>query len=107
MTNPFQQPTNTYMYTLQPTRTAILTEGPTEAEAASVARHWAYSQELFAHGVLIFGGRTLITTADSFATVVIRADTEEEARAIMEGDPGVRDGIFRTRLYPFQVMLGL
>jgi hypothetical protein len=24
---------------------------------------------------------------------------------VMEGDPGVREGIFRARLFPYQVML--
>lgn len=105
MSNPFLEPTNIYMYTLQPTRLAITTEGPTETEAAIVARHWAHLQDLTARGVLIFGGRTLITTEDCFASVVFRADSEEEARGIMEGDPGVREGIFRARLFPYQVML--
>ena len=36
---------------------------------------------------------------------MIHADSEEEARAVMEGDPGVREGIFRARLFPYQVML--
>ena len=30
------------MYTLQPIRLAITAEGPTEAETAIVALHWAY-----------------------------------------------------------------
>jgi hypothetical protein len=40
-----------------------------------------------------------------FADVVFRADSEEKARAVMEGDPGVRGGIFRARLFPYQVIL--
>ncbi len=90
MSNPFLEPTNIYMYmyTLQPTRLAITTEGLTETEAAIVARHWAHLQDLTARGVLIFGDRTLITTEHCFASVVFRADSEEEARGIMEGDPG-------------------
>ena len=65
----------------------------------------AYSQDLRARGILIFAGRTLVTDEDCFASVVIHADSEEEARAVMEGDPGVREGIFRARLFPYQVML--
>ena len=67
-------------YTLQTTRLAITTEGPTEGETAIVARHWAYLQDLTARGILIFGGRTLVTTEDWFASVEFRADSEEKAR---------------------------
>ena len=105
MSNPFLEPTKVYMYTLRPTRLAITTEGPTEAEAAIVARHWAYLQQLLARGILIFGGRTLVTNEDCFASIVFRADSEEKARAVMEADPGVQGGIFSARLFPYQVML--
>jgi uncharacterized protein YciI len=105
VSNPFLQPTGIYMYTLKLTRPAITTEGPTEAEAAIVARHWAYLQDLTSRGILIFAGRTLVSNEGSFASVVFRADSEEKAQSVMEGDPGVREGIFRARLFPYQVML--
>jgi uncharacterized protein YciI len=70
-----------------------------------VARHWAYLQDLAAGGILIFGGRTLVTKEDCFASVVIHADSEEKTRAVMEGDPWVCEGIFRARLFPYQVLL--
>ncbi len=105
MSNPFLEPTNVFMYMLKPTRLAITTEGPTEAEIPDVARHWAYLQELTARGILIFAGRTLVTTEEGFASVVFRADSEEDALAIMEGDPGVQERIFRARLFPYQALL--
>ena len=83
----------------------MLTGGSTDAEKALAAQHWAYSQDLLAKGIVIFGGRTLITTEDSFASVVIRASSEEEAQAIMAGDPAVQGGLFRARLFPYQPML--
>lgn len=83
----------------------MLTEGATEAEKVLAARHWAYSQKLLAKKIVIFAGRTVDKTADSFATCVIRASSEEEARAIMEGDPAVEAGLFRARLFPYQPML--
>jgi uncharacterized protein YciI len=94
------------MYTLRPTRLAMLTEGPTDAERSSATEHWTYSQELLANGVIVFGGRTIERTSDgSFAIVVIRATSESDARAIMDADPAVRSGVFRARLFPFQPML--
>ena len=105
MSNPFMEPTKVYMYTLKPTRLAILTEGPTESEAAIVARHWAHLQQLLVRGILIFGGRTLVTDEDCFASIIFRADSKEKAQAVMEVDPGVQGGIFSARLFPYQVML--
>src|SRR6476661_4174452 len=103
--DPRQLPAGIYLYTLRPTRLAMLTEGATPEEQALAARHWAYSQELLARGTLVFAGRTLTRDADSFATAVIRAPSEAAARAIMEGDPAVAGGVFAARLFPYQPML--
>ena len=104
--DPGQVPSTVFMYTLHPTRLAMLTEGPTDAERAAAAEHWTYSQKLLEDGVIVFGGRTLErTSAGSFAIAVIRADSEQEARQIMEADPAVNAGVFRARLFPFQPML--
>ena len=37
--NPLQKPRNVFMYTLHPTRLAMLTEGATDEEKALAARH--------------------------------------------------------------------
>ncbi len=105
MPNPFLEPTDEFFYTLELLRPAIKTEGPTEAEAAIVKRHWAHLQDLAAKGQLIFAGRTLSIDEAGFASVVFRADSKEEARAIMERDPGIREGLVRGHLYPYQVLL--
>ncbi len=103
--DPRQVPSGVFLYTLRPARLAMLTEGPTAEEQALAARHWTYSQELLARGVLVFAGRTLARDAGSFAVAVIRAPSQEEARAIAEGDPAVAGGVFRTEVFPFQPML--
>ena len=103
--DPRQLPSGVFLYTLRPTRPAMLTEGATAEEQALAARHWAYSQELLARGVLVFAGRTLSRDADSFASAVIRAPSPAEARAIMEGDPAVAGGLFAAQLFPYQPML--
>src|SRR2546423_3720927 len=104
--DPRQVPSTVFMYALYPTRLAMLTEGATEGERAAAAEHWVYSQRLLEGGVIIFAGSTLERTSDgSFAVVVIRADSEQEAREMMNGDPSVKAGVFRARLFPFQPML--
>src|SRR6266481_3996350 len=103
--NPAQIPPNVFIYTLYPTRLAMLTDGPTDEEKALAGRHWAYSQDLLAKGIIIFAGRTIDLTEASFAFCVVQTTSEEEARVIMEDDPAVKGGVFRARLFPFQPML--
>jgi len=103
--NPMQKPTDIFMYTLHPTRLAMLTEGATDAERMMAGQHWVYSQELLKRGSIVFAGRTMDTTGDSFAFCVIRAESEAAARAVMDGDPAVAGRVFQARLFPFQPML--
>jgi uncharacterized protein YciI len=103
--DPSRKPTDIFLYTLHPTRPAMLTAGATDAEKMMAGQHWAHSIELLKKGVIIFAGRTMNTTPDSFASCVIRAKSEDEARAVMNSDPAVKGGLFRAKLYPFQLML--
>ena len=103
--NPAEVPPDVFLYTLHPVRLAMLTEGPTDAEKMMAAQHWMYSQDLLRRGVIVFAGRTVDTSPESFASCVIRAGSEAEARAVMEGDPAVKGGVFRARLFRFQPML--
>ena len=98
-------PHDIFAYTLHPTRLAMLTEGATPEERTLAGQHWAYSQDLLSRGVIIFAGRTVSPTADSFALVVIRAPSLEAARAIAADDPAVHGGVFRMVVYPYQPML--
>ena len=103
--DPRQVPQGIFAYTLHPTRLAMLTEGATAAERTLAGEHWSYSQDLLARGLIIFAGRTVTATADSFALVVIRAPSLDAARAIAADDPAVRGGVFRIMVHPYQPML--
>lgn len=103
--DPRQVPTGLFLYTLRPKRLAMLTEGATPDEQAAAARHWAYSQDLLARGAVIFGGRTLNRDPSTFAFVVIRAASLDDAHAIAERDPAVVGGVFSAEVFPFQPML--
>lgn len=103
--DPSQIPSGVFLYTLRPTRLAMFTEGPTPEEQALVGGHWAYSQELLARGILVFAGRTLTMDADTFAVVIIRAESAAVAHTIASADPGVAGEMFSMQLFPFQPML--
>jgi len=103
--DPQKLPSGVFLYILRPIRLAMLTEGPTAEEQALAGAHWQYSIDLLKRGVLVFGGRTMVRDSSSFAQVVVRAASMEEARAIVERDPAVAGGVFHAELFPFQPML--
>ncbi len=92
-----------YLYRLHLTRPALLTDGPTAAEQATLGRHFAYLQELKASGSLILAGRTLTTGPETFGIAVFEAADETAARAIMNADPAVTEGLMTAELFPYRV----
>ncbi len=83
----------------------MLRTGPTDSEQAVVAEHFAYLQNLNAQGVIILVGRTLNTDENAMGLAVFRAESEDAARQIMNGDPAVKKGVMTSTLYPFRVVL--
>jgi uncharacterized protein YciI len=94
-----------FLYTLQATRSGMLADGPSSKEQAVMAQHLAYLRELTKPGGVLMAGRTLNTDASAFGMVILRVDSESEARAIMQGDPAVVQGVMRAELYPYRVAL--
>ena len=50
-----------YLYRIQPTRPALLSEGATQEEEALVSEHFVYLRELTGKGIVLLAGRTLNT----------------------------------------------
>jgi uncharacterized protein len=93
-----------HLYRVQPTRPDMLESGPTARETAIIEEHFTYLQRLCAEGVVLLAGRTLTDDADAFGIVILQAE-ETQARALMEADPAVRDGVMTAVLYPFRIAL--
>jgi uncharacterized protein YciI len=94
-----------FLYKLQLVRGDMLRNGPTDAEQAIVAEHFAYLQDLNARGVIILVGRTLTTDENTMGLTIFRAESEEAARQIMSADPAVKKRVMTATLYPFKVVL--
>ena len=90
-----------HIYQLQPTRTAMVTEGPDEHEGPILAAHYDYLMALGASGKLSLVGRTANNDENTFGLVVINSGDNTEAREIMENDPAVKNEIMNAQLYPF------
>ncbi len=83
----------------------MLRSGPTYAEQAIVAEHFAYLQDLTAKGVVILVGRTVTTDENTMGLMIFRAESEDAARQIMSNDPAVKKNVMTATLYPFKVVL--
>ena len=94
-----------YLYRIQPTRPGMVTDGPTPREAEIVSAHFEYLKGLTAAGVMILVGRTQNTDESTFGIAIFKAETEDEARAIMQGDPAVANGVMRAELFPYRIAL--
>lgn len=94
-----------FLYKIQPTRPAMLTEGPTEREAAIVGQHFNYLKDLTEQGIVLLAGRTLNTDPSSFGIIIFEADSEEAAQALVAGDPAVSQGVMRAELFPYRIAL--
>jgi uncharacterized protein YciI len=92
-----------YIYTIQPIRPEMLTDGPSDAEAVSLQGHVSYLQELTEKNIVLLAGRTQTTDDSSFGLVIFLADSEEEANNIMQADPAVRDKVMNATLYPYRI----
>ena len=75
----------------------------TEADQEVGERHFAHLKQGAADGIVILAGRSQDWVGP--AIVIIEADSESEARAFMESDPFVAEGLFGADLHPFRIAL--
>lgn len=94
-----------FLYRLTPARVEMVTVGPTPEEAALVSEHFAYLESLTERGVMILVGRTQDNSPDTIGLAIFQAESDEDARAIMENDPAVKNGVMLARLFPFKIAL--
>jgi len=64
----------------------------TAAEQALMEQHFAYWTDLNAKGVCLFGGPVL-DPRGVYGILVVRAESEDAARALGSGDPSVKAGV--------------
>ena len=94
-----------YLYLLKPTRIEMLTEGPTDEEALVLGGHVDYLTRLSDEGVVHLAGRTQVNDARTFGIVIFDAASEEEAHALVAGDPAVKEGVMSATLYPYKIAI--
>jgi uncharacterized protein len=94
-----------YLYQLRLVPHLLKEENWTEKENKIVSEHFNHLKALTEEGVVIIAGRTLNMDDEGFGIVIFEAETELEARKMMEADPAVADGVMTAKLYPYSVAL--
>jgi uncharacterized protein len=77
----------------------------TDRDKASVSAHFKRLEEATAQRKVILAGRTDEPPSATFGIVIFEARNEAEARAFMESDPTVLDGVMVAELHPYSVAL--
>ena len=80
-------------------------ENWTAVDEGIVQHHFERLKEMTDSGTVILAGRTLNEEENAFGIVVFEADDEKQAKAFMEEDPVVREGIMTAELFPYRVAL--
>jgi uncharacterized protein len=74
----------------------------TPAELALMQQHLAYWKDLNAKGLCEFGGPVL-DPKGAYGILVVRANTEAEARTLGEADPSVKAGVNKIEIAEMHV----
>jgi uncharacterized protein YciI len=75
----------------------------TEAERPILARHVAYPNSLLAAGTLTFAGQAF-DPKGLFGIIVVKAADSDAASAILNGDPTIKNKLFRGEVIPFHTV---
>jgi uncharacterized protein YciI len=85
----------------RPPRPTFL-EDSTPEEDAVMGAHFEYLKGLLDEGKLILAGPSL---EPPFGVIVFEAETEDEARRLIDSDPSVSAGLQTPELHPFRASL--
>ena len=92
-----------FIYVLKAVRPAMLTDGPTASEAATIERHNAHLDRMAKSGAVLLAGRTQNTDRSAFGIIILQAESESRAREMMRSDPFIADGVAEGVLYPYKI----
>ena len=84
----------------------FVTKGPRPEDMSVLRQHVEYLQKLSDQGVSIVAGHTMNHDQNAFGLAIVRAESENAARKIMEDDPLVRAGILTVTVFPFEGLVG-
>lgn len=94
-----------FIYVLRLIPSLLNQENWTEREEKIVDKHFKRLQKLLEEDKLVLAGKTAGIDEKTFGIVILEVESGEEAKAIMEDDPCIAEGIMTAELYPYKVAL--
>lgn len=94
-----------FVYVLKVTARLREEENWRENHRKTLENHFKYLKNLLSEGKLIMAGDTSVTEKSNVELVIIKAYTEEEAKNLMNNDPGIKEGIMEGSIYNFKISL--
>ena len=91
-----------WIYFVRPPRENFVATISEEEAAVMGGAHSAYLARLLEEGTLVLAGPTFGPGMND-GIAVIEAETEDEARAVMESDPAITSGLMTGELRPMRV----
>ena len=88
---------------IRPTRSGFV-DDPTPDEQRIMRDHFQYLKTALEDGRLLMAG-PCIAGEDTFGIMVLRMESEAEARTFMDSDPSVIGGVQKPTLYPLRLSL--
>lgn len=76
-----------------------------DKEKMAVGQHYQRLLKAAADGQVILGGRTTEALDKTFGLVVFEAASDDAAKAFMEADPAVKEGLMTATLHPYAVAM--
>lgn len=95
-------PKSGWLYLVTEFRRPDLLTTMTDAEKEVFSRHLEYMTDLSAKGALVVAGPC--TDLSGRGIVVFQAVNEPAARAIMEADPALKEGLIKAELHPMRLV---
>jgi uncharacterized protein YciI len=92
---------NDWLCIIRPPRPSFISD-MRDDERALMGEHFAYLERLVGEGKVLLAGPSL---DPPFGIVVLVAESEEEAWALVRADPSVAAGLQTPELYPFRTSL--
>jgi uncharacterized protein len=91
-----------FAYVVRPAFDQAFLERATPEQRRVFEEHGSWLQQRYAEGRLLFAGRCY---DGPFGLVVLDAEDEPHARALVAHDPSVRAGVQSAELYPFKTFI--
>ena len=92
----------TYVYFIRPVRAGFI-DDPLPEERAAVQAHFQYLKAMLEAGTLVLAGPAL--ESPHRGVVIYEARDDKAARAVVDGDPAVKAGVFSAEWSPFKLSL--